>query len=395
MKQALELEFPPLWVGGELASYKEHASGHRYFTLKDNYCQLKCVMWRSQELRGFKPEVGMEVVARGRLSVYERSGQYQLTVQRLVPAGEGQQQQALEALKRKLHKEGLFDEARKKPLPKYPTHVGVVTSASGAALGDILNVLSRRFAGLRVTLCPAVVQGGDAVRSITKALGDVNTWGQTDVLIVGRGGGSAEDLAAFNAEEVVRAVAACEVPVISAVGHEIDVSLTDLVADMRAPTPSAAGELVVRDAGDLRARVIDLERRVREAMDRILREDEDLLVGYTERYGLRRVEDLVRQHQQAVDELERSLCTRVGRIVERGQADYVRLSATLGSLSPLSVLSRGYSIVMKEEDGRPVRVADELSPGDRLRIRLQEGQVDATVNGASDEDEEGQFNLGI
>lgn len=395
MKQALELEFPPLWVGGELASYTEHASGHRYFTLKDNYCQLKCVMWRSQELRGFEPEVGIEVLARGRLSVYERSGQYQLTVQRLVPAGEGQQQQALEALKRKLHKEGLFDEARSKPLPKYPTHVGVVTSASGAALGDILNVLSRRFAGLRVTLCPAVVQGADAVRSITKALVDVNTWGQTDVLIVGRGGGSAEDLAAFNAEEVVRAVAACEVPVISAVGHEIDVSLTDLVADVRAPTPSAAAELVVQDAGDLRARVIDLGRRVLEAMDRILREDEDLLVGYTERYGLRRVEDLVRQYQQAVDELERSLCTRVGRIAERGQADYVRLSATLGSLSPLSVLSRGYSIVIKEEDGRPVRVADELSPGDRLKIRLQEGQVDATVSGVSDKDEDGQFNLGI
>ncbi len=395
LKQTIEMEFPPLWVVGELASYTEHASGHRYFTLKDDQSQLRCVMWKSTQLqRDFKPESGMEVVARGRLGVYERSGQYQLTVQRMMPAGLGAQQQALEALKRKLHKEGLFDEERKRPLPSFPSAVGVVTSSSGAAFRDILNVLSRRFAGLRVVLRPAVVQGAGAATSIADAIADLNALGGLDVLIVGRGGGAAEDLAAFNAEGVVRAVAVSATPVISAVGHEIDVTLTDLVADVRAPTPSAAAELVVRDAGDLRSRVRDLHRRVMDSMDRLIAENDELLEGYGERYGLRRVEDLLRQHEQTVDELARSLGRETAQAIERGYADYRRLTASLDSLSPLSVLSRGYSIA-QAEDRRPVRDASSLSKGDRLSIRLQKGQVRTTVEAVEPEDEDGQFKLGL
>ena len=384
-----------MWVVGELTSYTEHASGHRYFTLKDEQSQLRCVMWRSTQIqRDFKPESGMEVVARGRLTVYERSGQYQLTVQRLMPAGMGAQQQALEALKRKLQKEGLFDEERKRPLPAFPTTLGVLTSASGAAFRDILNVLSRRFAGLRVVLRPAVVQGAGAVASIAGGVADLNALGGLDVLIVGRGGGAAEDLAAFNAEAVVRAVAASAVPVISAVGHEIDFTLTDLVADVRAPTPSAAAELVVRDAADLRARVRDLNRRVLDAMDRLITENDELLEGYGERYGLRRVEDLILQHVQTVDDLERGLRRETAQAFERRYADYGRLTATLDSLSPLSVLSRGYSIT-QSEDGEPVRDAATLTKGDRVSIRLQKGQVQASVDAVEPEDEDGQFKLGI
>ncbi len=383
-----------MWVVGEMVSYTEHASGHRYFTLKDEQSQLRCVMWRSTQLRNFKPESGMEVVARGRLSVYERSGQYQLTVQKLMPAGVGAQQQALEALKRKLQKEGLFDEERKRPLPAFPTAVGVLTSASGAAFRDILNVLARRFAGLRVVLRPAVVQGDGAPSSISGGVADLNALGGLDVLIVGRGGGAAEDLAAFNTEVVVRAVAASEVPVISAVGHEIDFTLTDLVADVRAPTPSAAAELVVRDAADLRSRVRDLHRRVLDSMDRLIAENDELLEGYGERYGLRRVEDLIVQHVQTIDDLERSLRRGTAQAFERRYADYRRLTASLDSLSPLSVLSRGYSIT-QSEDGVPIRDAERLSKGDRVSIRLEKGQVQATVDAVEPEDEDGQFRLGI
>lgn len=336
----------------------------------------------------------MEVVARGRLSVYERSGQYQLTVQKLMPAGVGAQQQALEALKRKLQKEGLFDEERKRPLPAFPTAVGVLTSASGAAFRDILNVLARRFAGLRVVLRPAVVQGDGAPSSIAGGVADLNALGGLDVLIVGRGGGAAEDLAAFNTEVVVRAVAASEVPVISAVGHEIDFTLTDLVADVRAPTPSAAAELVVRDAADLRSRVRDLHRRVLDSMDRLIAENDELLEGYGERYGLRRVEDLIVQHVQTIDDLERSLRRGTAQAFERRYADYRRLTASLDSLSPLSVLSRGYSIT-QSEDGVPIRDAERLSKGDRVSIRLEKGQVQATVDAVEPEDEDGQFRLGI
>jgi exodeoxyribonuclease VII large subunit len=389
------MEFPPVWVVGELASYVEHASGHRYFTLKDNSCQLKCVMWRSQQIKDFKPEAGMEVVARGRLTVYERSGQYQLSVQRLVQSGVGQDQIALEQLKKKLHKEGLFDESTKQPLPEYPRTVGVVTSRSGAAIRDILNVLSRRFHGLRVILGPAAVQGAGADTEVAGAISDLDHYGDVDVMIIGRGGGAKEDLAAFNAEVVVRAIAATSIPTISAVGHEIDFTLADLVADVRAPTPSAAAELVVRDAGEVRTRVERLGRRLMDAMDGILYENEELIRSYQERYGLRRVEDLVRQNDQTVDELERSLYHAIRRAYDDRRQDYRRLMAKLASLSPLSVMGRGYSIAHRLDDGDLILEANALEKGDGIRIRFASGQADCTVDRVVPDDQEGQFLLGI
>jgi len=380
VRETLEGTFPALWVLGELSDYKQHSSGHRYFTLKDETAQIRCVMWRSVRLAGFLPEVGMQVMARGRVTVYERSGQYQLNVSQLLQAGVGQQQLALEELKRRLHAEGLFDSALKRPLPDYPRAIGVVTSRTGAAIRDILNVLRRRFPGVRVVLRPARVQGTGAAEDVAQGIADLNAFGEVDVLIVGRGGGAAEDLAAFNGEVVVRAVRASKIPVISAVGHEVDVTLADLAADVRSPTPSAAAELAVRDRAALRDRIADLVERGYEAVRRLLVENEDLLESYLDSYGLRRVEDTILQHMQRTDDLEKDLYAGMRQAFETRASAYGRLTGKLGTLSPLSVLSRGYSVAQRLVDGRVVVDAATLTEGERLRIRFARGEAAVTVN---------------
>ncbi len=374
VKQTLETQFPAMWVTGELTSFSQPASGHRYFTLSDNATQLKCVMWRSRSITGFLPEAGMAVLAQGELTVYERRGEYQFNVSQLFPAGAGQQQVAFEQLKKKMAAEGLFDEGRKQPLPDFPRTIGVVTSQTGAAVRDILKVLKRRFPSVNVVLRSALVQGRGAPEDIAQGIADLNAYGKVDVLIVGRGGGSAEDLAAFNDEQVVRAVAHSEIPVIAAVGHEIDVSLTDLAADVRAPTPSAAAEMAVRDALALREQVGRLGLRAREALYRLLDENQDLLEGYEDSYGMRRLSDLVLQNAQHVDELQSELFSHLRRTIEGQQAAYRRLTGQLGSLSPLSVLARGFGLVQRE-DGSVVSDANVLTPDERLRVRFAKGEA--------------------
>ena len=266
------------------------------------------------------------------------------------------------------------------PLPAYPQSIGVVTSQTGAAIRDILQVLGRRFPGVRVVLRPALVQGEGAGEDIAQGIAELNAYGRVDVLIVGRGGGAAEDLAAFNSEAVVRAVHTSEIPVISAVGHEIDVTLTDLAADCRAPTPSAAAELAVRDGAELRAELAKLEQRSYDTLIRLLEENEGLLDAYRESYGLRRVDDLVFQNMQRVDELQKNLHTGVRRIYEARVGACRGLSAQLGTLSPLSVLDRGYSLTQRLEDGAVVQDAGVLSAGDRLRVRFAMGEAMCTVD---------------
>lgn len=380
IRQNLEAEFPVLWIVGEISQYNQAASGHRYFTLIDQNCQLRCVMWRSAT-PAFRPETGVKVLARGRITVYERSGEYQLNVSQLFPAGSGQQQLALEALKLKLREEGLFDQARKRPLPAFPLSIGVATSRTGAAIRDILHVLERRFCGVNIVLRPTLVQGVGAPEDIALAIDELNAYGKVDVLIVGRGGGSAEDLAAFNTEIVVRAIRGSAIPVISAVGHEIDVTLADLAADCRAPTPSAAAELAVRDAGELRARVHNLAMRSYGAVNRYLKENQDLLDSYLGRYGLRKVEDNIFQSIQAVDELQKGLQNGVRRIFDRRLASYRRHTGELGALSPLSVLSRGYSLTHRADNDELVTSAGSLTEDDRVRVRLSEGEITCTVDG--------------
>ncbi len=374
IKQMMETALPSIWVVGELTSFIHHASGHRYFTLSDRQCQLRCVMWRTRTI-GFRPESGMEVLAQGQLTVYERRGDYQLNVTQLFPSGVGQQQLAFEELKRRLAADGLFDQARKRPLPEYPCAIGVVTSQTGAAIRDILHVLKRRLPLVNVVLRPARVQGEGAVEDIVQGIADLNAYGLVDVLIVGRGGGSAEDLAAFNNEAVVRAVANSAIPVIAAVGHEVDVSLTDLAADYRAPTPSAAAEIAVRDAVELRENAGRLTLRMRDAMLRLLEENCDLLDEYVQSYGMRRMGDIIFQHMQRVDDLHQDIEGRFRRIYETRVADYRRFTGQLGSLSPLSVLVRGYSVTQREADGLVVTDAQTLKVDERLRIRFAKGEA--------------------
>lgn len=378
VKQTLETQFPPMWVAGELTSFSQPSSGHRYFTLSDPHSQLRCVMWRSRSITGFRPTAGIAVLAQGQLTVYERRGEYQFNVSHLFPAGVGQQLIAYEKLKKKLSEEGLFDEGRKQSLPEYPRTIGVVTSQTGAAFRDILNVLKRRFPAVRIVLRPALVQGLDAPEDIAQGIADFNDFGKVDVLIVGRGGGSAEDLAAFNDETVVRAIADSDIPVISAVGHEIDISLSDLTADVRAPTPSAAAEIAVRDVLEVREQVGRLTLRTREAMQRLLDENKDLIETHESSYGMRRLSDLIFQNAQHVDELHRDLYALMRRLFESRLADYHRLTGKLGSLSPLSVLARGFGLVQRK-DGSVVSDAGVLTPREHLHIRFAKGEATCRV----------------
>ncbi|MBI3008015.1 MAG: exodeoxyribonuclease VII large subunit, partial [Candidatus Omnitrophica bacterium] len=304
LKIILEDSFPRVWVEGEVSNYKLHTSGHLYFTLKDESSQLRAIVWKDTAVR-FKFELkdGTAVICFGRLSVYDKQGQYQLYVEKLEPRGLGALQLAFEQLKAKLSKEGLFDPAHKKPVPLLPKRIGIVTSPTGAAIRDILNVLDRRFSNVEVIIYPVKVQGEGAREEISNAIRDLNTFGNIDVMIVGRGGGSLEDLWAFNEEIVARAIYNSNIPVISAVGHEIDWTIADFVSDMRAPTPSAAAELVIGRKEDLMMRIDGFNVRLKSALlnkvNLLKKEFESLMSAYVLRHPL----NIVQQYQQTIDDL--------------------------------------------------------------------------------------------
>ena len=364
-------------VVGELTAVNRAASGHVYFTLSDESASVDGVLWRSDAFRlTFQPRQGDEVVVRGRMGVFARSGRMQLYASAMKPVGAGAAQKAFEALRRKLAAEGLFAAERKRPLPFLPTVVGVVTSRSGAALQDILVTLRRRFPGLHVVLSASVVQGSEAPRSIVAALARLEAFGHCEVVIVGRGGGAAEDLAAFNDEAVVRALAGFPVPVVSAVGHEVDVSLCDLVADLRAATPTAAAEAVVPVRSELLTAVDTAAHRLRSAAQRRLGE---LRMGVEAASGrLRHPAARIAEFRQRADRyamlLERALRARVAMPVRR----LAELSSALDALSPLAVLERGYSLAA-DVGGRLVRDAGDLEPGDRVVLRFHRGRAGADI----------------
>ncbi|MDP2990799.1 MAG: exodeoxyribonuclease VII large subunit [Kiritimatiellota bacterium] len=401
IKTVLEDEVGEIWVEGELSNFRQPASGHWYFTLKDENAQLALVMFRGNQ-RGvrFQPKDGMLLRANGLISVYEKSGQYQMIVRALEAAGQGALQAAFEALKRKLEAEGLFDPARKKPLPLLPRHIGIVTSPTGAAIRDILNILTRRFYNLHVVVAPVRVQGPGAAEEITAALNDFNRRGDMDVLIVGRGGGSLEDLWCFNEEVVARAIARSAIPVISAVGHEIDFTISDFVADLRAPTPSAAAELVIGRKADfegqlqecsrrlgrgLRQQMVDLKHRFQAASrSYVFREPLHLVRRILERierlraHIQRQAENSLRQEQQRVDELNGRL-TRPMQAWSHIQAmALARLETQLKGINPLAVLERGYSITFRP-DGRVIKAANQAQPGDRITTRVAKGTFESEV----------------
>ena len=424
VKDTLEGRFGGLWVEGEISNLRVHTSGHVYFTLKDEEAQVRAVLFRSRMRRvRFEPADGLHVLAFGRLDVYAVRGEYQLVCEVLEPKGLGALQLAFEQLKARLAAEGLFDAGRKRPLPVLPRRVGLVTSPTGAAVRDFLRVVTRRFAGLQVLVCPVRVQGDTAAGEIAQAIGTLNRRGDLDVIVVARGGGSLEDLWAFNQEAVARAIAASKIPVISAVGHETDVTIADFVADLRAPTPSAAAELVVREKAELVRQLATLGTRLRRAMGQRTGRVADRLADIRRRRVLtdpgrplrdwaRRVDDLgarlgraVTRHatrsRERLDRAARSLrpallrapvrhrrqlAANLGGRLERalrGETARRRraveaLAARLDSLSPLACLARGYAIALLPA-GEVVTRAEQVRVGERLAVRLRAGSLGCRV----------------
>ncbi len=380
IKVVLETAFPTIWVEGEISNFKCHSSGHMYFVLKDENAQIPAVMWRNHNMRlFFPPQDGMKVLAQGNISVYEKRGYYQFEVIQMQPAGIGELQLAFEQLKQKLREEGLFAEELKKPIPPFPERIGIVTSPTGAAIRDLISVINRRFPGVQLILRPVRVQGEGAAEEIAAAIREFNEYGEIDLLIVGRGGGSLEDLWPFNEEVVARAIFKSKIPVISAVGHEVDFSISDFVADLRAPTPSAAAELAVRNRDEL----VEFIRARMQKIYRILRER----IGYYKEkvthlegsYALRRPSDVIKQYQQRVDELMRSLEMQYSHRLSARLNLVDSLQKQLLALSPESILKRGYTLCFREEDGRLLKAAADAKPEDRLRVQFYRGQLKSKV----------------
>lgn len=361
-RELLEGSVPPLWVAGEVSGFKRYPAGHCFFTLKDKRSQLSCVMWRD-EARALpaEPPEGMAVHAFGYPSLYERAGRFQFVVRELSARGEGLWRIAFERTRKKLEADGLLDPARKRPLPAFPACVGVVTSREGAAVRDIVSVIRRRAPWIDILIYPARVQGDEAPGSIVTAIAAASRSKRADVLIVGRGGGSAEDLWAFNQEQVARAIAGSPVPVISAVGHETDVTIADLAADYRAPTPSAAAELAVPDLERLRAELASAgERMVAALRNGVSR-------------GMRRVE-----------RLEERMVESMRGVIGRRRLAVASLRQHLQALGPMTVLRRGYALTL-DEKGRILRSSESFRPGMAFTLRLKDGRVQARTEAVSDE----------
>ena len=436
IKAQLEDSFPAVWVEGEISNLRTPSSGHAYFTLKDDGAQLRCVLFRSRGRRvAFQPEDGMQVLAFGGLDVYLARGEYQLVVELLEPKGVGALQLAFEQLKRRLDAEGLFDAARKRPLPPFPRTIGIVTSPTGAAIRDMLHVIDRRFADLRILITPVRVQGEDAPGEIVRALRDLEEVSDLDVVIVGRGGGSIEDLWAFNDERVARAIAACRVPVISAVGHETDFTIADFVADLRAPTPSAAAELVVQEKLQVARALLGLYEGLKQAMTGRLERERERLEHVAKRRVLTDAARALRDMHRRLDELGARLArgarTRAGQTEHRlslarnalrslnpvariangavllsqlhgrlvtaaaygAKASRHRFDGVVGqldSLSPLAVLGRGYSLTRLLPSGVIVRSATQARPGDAIEVLLHRGALEARVERLKERDDRPQ-----
>lgn len=424
IRALLDDSFGDIWVSGEISGVRLASSGHYYFTLKDGEAQLKCACFRmNARYLKFKPQDGVAVVARGRLDVYEARGEYQLLVEHLEPRGHGALQFAFEQLKKKLAAEGLFDAGRKRALPKLPRRIGIVTSPSGAVIQDMLNVLSRRFPGLHIRIHPAQVQGEGSVGEVCRGIRYFSESQWAEVVIVARGGGSLEDLWTFNEEAVARAIAACSVPVISAVGHETDFTIADFVADLRAPTPSAAAELVIptraqmlesvagcgqrlqqimryrlsvagrrlhevgsarasavlhRRIGRLLQRTDELERCVADQVRRALRTREDRWWAVDGR--LRRMDLRLRfsEAHRRIEALRTDACRIMRLRLSRAQAAWSPAQARLEQLSPVKILERGYAIV-QDESGRVIKSPEEAPGGTAIRARLAHGELRAVV----------------
>lgn len=378
---------PPLQevlLRGEISNYKVYPSGHHYFTLKDSQSSLKCVMFKTSTMRlRFRPENGMQVIAAGRISVYPRDGAYQLYCTGLTPEGVGDLSVAFEQLKEKLRKEGLFDAAHKKPLPVYPRRIAIVTSPAGAAVHDMIRILRRRYPLAKVLLLPVRVQGTEAPAEIAGAIRYANRHALADVLITGRGGGSLEDLWAFNDERVARAIYDSEIPVISAVGHEPDVAISDFVADRRASTPSNAAEIAVPDQAELWKRLDSAGRAMAQGALNTLEKADAQWKTLASKRVLTDPMAFVDDRRMQLDSVQQRMGLTAHRQLSRRQQRFATLAASLDALSPLKVLGRGYAMA-QAADGTVLRTSQQVQEGDRIHVRLGQGALDCTVDRKED-----------
>ena len=423
IRAIMEAAFDSVWVEGEISNFRTAASGHSYFVLKDDKAQIRCVLFKGYRAGiKFQPEDGDQVLMFGRITVYDARGEYQIITESLEPRGLGALQKAFEQLKAKLEKEGLFDDEAKKPLPAFPWKIGVVTSPTGAAVRDILNVIRRRNSKVSVLLRPAKVQGEGSAKDIAQGIRDLNTMKDVDVIIIGRGGGSLEDLWAFNEEEVARAIFASRIPIVSAVGHEIDFTIADFVADLRAPTPSAAAELTVPVLNEILKDIRSLTGELIEALCQQLEDYRDLLNRLMDRRFFHQPKEIFSPHVQRLDDLhsrmvrsleqglvihQQRLEDRKHRLIQASPKNKIQLLSeklvglqnrmvqniqtqirfrrerfegflkNLNAVNPLAILERGYSICSK--DDKSIKSSTEVKPGDKVKIRLSQGGLDCTV----------------
>ncbi len=423
-----------VWLRGELSNVKHHSRGHLYFTVKDDKSRVQSVMFAGNNRRmKFKPENGMKVLIRGEISVFEPYGQYQLYAKEMQPDGIGNLYLAYEELKRKLEFEGLFSENLKKVIPRYPSEIGVITSPTGAAIRDIFTTIKRRYPTARITVFPVLVQGNNAKDSIVQAIEMANAMNLIDVLIVGRGGGSIEELWAFNEEEVARSIARSSVPIISAVGHETDFTIADFVADLRAPTPTGAAELAVPSIVELKERLDQRVHRLMRTMKEKVSSDRERLTTLQKSYAFRYPDQLLRQKEQELDvqverlqktmkrflvytrerverdhkqlikqhperivkesandltELKASLQKEMQRVLQEKQRDFSFAAGKLNALSPLKVMERGYSLAYKEDE--LIKSVKQVQPGDVLKVEMTDGKIDCHVWGLEESDSNGE-----
>lgn len=380
IRGSLEQEFFHIWVAGEVSNVKKPISGHLYLTLKDTDAQIQAVMFKSTAGRiKFELEDGMEVFAFGSITVYEPRGQYQLVIENIEPKGIGALQLAFLQLKERLEKEGLFDPLHKKPLPFLPQKIAIVTSPTGAAIRDILHVINRRFPRVEILIYPVKVQGEGAALEIAQAIRDLNSIPDIDIMIVGRGGGSLEDLWSFNEEVVARSIYASKIPVISAVGHEIDVTISDLVADKRALTPTEAGELVVPRYDQLKDSLEKIKTRLNQALYNKILLAKSRVLGMKNSLSLKRPFDKVLRSQQELDDIVQKLIVASKHKVELERERLTTLAGRLECVSPLKVLNRGYSITTSMESDKPVKSTEGLNIGKKVKIRLFHGAMVSSI----------------
>lgn len=387
IKYILDNELPELWIDGEISNLRTSQSGHTYFTMKDETSQISAVLFKGQQKlnnTSISLKDGLHIFAFGKITVYERGGNYQIIVSKWEPKGLGALQLAFEELKKKLLKEGLFDEKHKKPLPLFPRVVGVVTSPTGAAFRDILNITERRFSNINILIYPVRVQGEGSAEEIAEAIDNMNQFNDIDVLIIGRGGGSLEDLWSFNEEVVARSIFRSRIPIISAVGHEIDYTISDFTADKRAPTPSAAAEMVIAKKSEFADKIDFLKHKLQAEINSLINDLKTKLNNLITSYVFKEPENTLRQYSQRLDDLAHRIVMRTQHLYEIYHQKLSSLDSRLNSLNPKSILSRGYSITTLAKTGRIITAPKDLKKDDELETQVAKGRFKSLFKGKID-----------